>query len=89
VLLLFQCRCRRVAEGVFDYNTHYDSLMSAAQELNAVLYNAAHEPQLGSTGQLMINGNGRSSSGGLSGKNVAFAAGTSPGDGEDGMAGEA
>jgi hypothetical protein len=74
---------------VFDYSTHYDSLMSAAQELNAVMYNAAHEPQMGSAGQLMMNSNGRSSSGGLSGKNVAFAAGTSPGDAEEALAEEA
>ncbi|WIA20807.1 hypothetical protein OEZ85_005164 [Tetradesmus obliquus] len=80
----------RVAEGVFDYSSHYDSLMAAAQELNAaVTYTAAAEPQLGSTAQLAINGNGRSSSGALSGKNVAFAAGTSPGDTEEGIAEEA
>ncbi|WIA41090.1 hypothetical protein OEZ86_004721 [Tetradesmus obliquus] len=80
----------RVAEGVFDYSSHYDSLMAAAQELNAaVTYAAAAEPQLGSTAQLAINGNGRSSSGALSGKNVAFAAGTSPGDTEEGIAEEA
>jgi hypothetical protein len=63
--------------------------MSAAQELNAAISAAGHEPQHGSAAHLMINGNGRSSSGALSGKNVAFAAGTSPGDAEEGIAEEA
>jgi hypothetical protein len=66
--------------------------MSAAQELNAVMYAAAHDPhgvgQQGAAVQLAINGNGRSSSGALSGKNVAFAAGTSPGDLDEGIAEE-
>ncbi|KAF6256496.1 pyruvate kinase [Scenedesmus sp. NREL 46B-D3] len=79
----------RVAEGVFDYSSHYDSLMSAAQELNTSMSAAGHQPQLGSAAQLAMSGNGRSSSGGSSGKNVAFAPGTSPGDGEDDLVEEA
>ena len=36
------CYCR-VAEGVFDYSTHYDSLMVAAQEMDAAMRAAVNK----------------------------------------------
>jgi hypothetical protein len=93
--LLFLLLCR-VAESVFDYNSHYDHLMTAAQQLDvamrgAVAAAAAMGSGSGSHAQqqaIGINGGIKHStiaSGGHPAKTVAFAAGTSPGDDDDGL----